>query len=312
MSSMVDTVVASMTSHHPEAIPLASTYRATENSHPAALGMMAAWRTISKASRPSLVALDAEAGSAYFASTVEEAGSPSVLWGRIKVVDRKVAEVEIFINRARGDHGFSFSPEQLPANYHAIMAPASSRTRTTRAELMALARASFDASDPLKIAIAEDCQFTEVGWQVVDPGLDDVAAPPPPGSKPGEKVDPNRPLGCMFPPFRPTDKNARIIAVDDELGIVVTAAVISGVVYPYPYFGHMLSAFIPSDMKEPAKMQDAWIQRHVSQGKAPIVQPEPASGEVFQVFQMYDGKMHASQINVYLSGPGSYSVWVKR
>jgi hypothetical protein len=30
-----------------------------------------------------------------------------------------------------------------------------------------------------------------------------------------------------------------------------------------------------------------------------------------QVFQFYDGKLQASQINVYLSGPDAHSQWVQ-
>lgn len=306
LHGMVGQVLASMVAHNPDTLPLAPVYTATENSHPAALGMMAAWRTITQAGEPSLLALDPEAGQAYFALDVSEAGDQSILYGRIRVADREITELELFINRARGDHGFSFSPEQLPTNYRKIMLAPPSRRRASHEELVRLARAAFDASDPLHVDVDADCQFTELGWRVVDPGLDDVAGPPlPPGRT---KEDP---LGCVFPPNRPNDKAARVIAIDDDLGIVVVAAVIRGVVYPYPYYGHMLSAFIPNDMAEPMKAQDAWIERHVRQHKAPIAKPLPATGEVMQVLQFYNGKLQAEQINVHLSGPGMRSEWVQ-
>lgn len=310
MGNMVDQLLASMTAHKPELLPLAPVYTATENSHPAALGMMALWRTVTKAVKPSLLAIDPGAGQVYFALNVNEGGGLSVLWGRLKVIDRKIAELELFVNRARGDHGFSFSPEQLPANYRKLMSPPPTRRRASRAELEALARAAFDADDPLQVKIADDCQFTELGWQVIDPGLDDVPPPAPPaGAKP---IDPNAPLGCVFPPYRPTDKRARVIAIDEELGFVVVAGVVPGHAYPYPHFGHMVSAFIPDQMAEPAKAQGAWFDRHVQQHKAPVVRPEPATGETMQVLQLYDGKLQASQINVFLSGPGMQSVWAAR
>jgi hypothetical protein len=306
VGGLVDQLLASMVAHNPDGLPLASVYTATENSHPASLGMMTAWRTITKAGKPSLLAIDAARGQSYFALPVEEAGSRTALWGRIKVVDRKITEVELFLSRSRGDHGFSFSVDQMPDNYRLLMNPPAARARASHDDLVKLSHAAFDASDPLKVAMAENCQFTEVGSKVIDPGLDDVTGPPRPAGQTAES-----PLGCAFPPFRPTDKNARVIAIDDELGIVVVAAVVPGIVYPYPFHGHMMSAFIPSDMKPPMQLQDAWIQRHLAQHKAAISKPEPSTGEVMQVLQLYDGKVQAEQINVYLSGPGMSSVWTQ-
>ncbi|MBT0670663.1 hypothetical protein HT136_20045 [Novosphingobium profundi] len=300
MSGIVDTLLQSMVAHDPDHLPLTAMYEATENSRPAALGMMQAWRTITQAQKPSLLAIDTHAGQAYFALNVSEGGNTSILWGRIKVIDRKISQLEIFLNRSRADHGFSFSPEQLPENYRFVMHPPAGRKKATHAQLVALSNAAFDASDPLKVDVAKDCQFTELGWKVIDPGLDDQ--PPRPNAE--------EPLGCMFPPFRPTDKQARTIVIDDELGIVVDAAVIRGMVYPYPWHGRMISAFIPVDMAEPAKMQDDWIKRHMGEHKAPIVKPMPATGEVMQVLQYYDGKLQASQINVYLGSKGALSDWV--
>lgn len=122
--------------------------------------------------------------------------------------------------------------------------------------------------------------------------------------------DPNAPLGCIFAPRRPSDPKYRPIVVDEDLGIVVTAAVVPGYVYPYPFYGRMLSAFIPSSMKPPMDAQQQWFERKVAKNLGPLVHPTPATGEVMQVFQMYDGKLYGSQINVYLSGPGMHSAWV--
>jgi hypothetical protein len=301
VSGIVDRVLSSMPKHDPDSLPLAATYSATENSHPAALGMMTAWRTLSATGKPALLAIDTSRGAAYFALPAKEGGSQIALWGRIKIADRKITELEIFLSRSRGDHGFSFSAEQMQANYKKLMALPPSRKKTSHADLEKLARASFDGADPYTVPTADGCQFTEVGSLVIDPGLDDVPARP----------NAQAPLGCIFPPGRPTDKKARTIVVDDETGLVVTAAVIPGVVYPYPFRGHMLSAFIPRDMKPPMVAQDEWIKRQQKAGKTGLLAPLPATGEVMQVLQVFDGKLQGEQINVYLSGPGMQSVWVK-
>ena len=206
MSGLVDQLLASMTAHNPDTLPLAAVYGATENSHPAALGMMEAWRTITKAGKPSLLAIDTGRGAAYFALTVDESGSPSVLWGRIAVEDRKITAIEIFINRSRGDHGFSFSAKELPENYRTIMSPPADRVKASHAELDRLARAAFDASDPLQMPIADDCQFTELGWKVVDPGLDD--APPPAATAQARAIRLHRWAASSRPIARPTRRRA--------------------------------------------------------------------------------------------------------
>jgi hypothetical protein len=304
-TTIVDQILASMVSHDPDSLPLAPVYSATENSHPAALRMMVLWRTVTKADKPALLAIDTKAGQAYFALSISESGSLSAFWGRIKVVDRKITELEFFINRSRGDHGFSFSAEQMSKNYQKLMSPPPSRNRASREELERISRAAFDASDPIKVESAPDCQFSEAGSLVIDPGLDDLPAS---AARPGPK---DAPLGCVFPPYRPSDPKAREIVIDEDLGIIVDAGVIPGTVYPYPFYGHMISAFIPNQMKEPQTAQDQWLERAVKAHKPALLSPMPASGETMQVLQYYDGKLQASQINVHLSGPGMHSPWVR-
>lgn len=301
MTGFVSQLLTSMPTHNPDSLPLASMYAATENSHPAALGMMVAWRTLSKTGKPDLLAIDTKAGQAYFALPVSEGGNATALWGRIKVVDHKIAEIEIYLNRSRGDHGFSFSADQMPKNYAQLMNVPPKRKRASREELEHIARADFDASDPLQLASADDCQFSEVGSKVIDPGLDDEPARP----------NAEAPLGCIFPPFRPSDPKARTIVIDEELGIIVVAGIVPGTVYPYPFYGHMISAFIPNQMKDAGAAQEKWLTRAQQRQKAALLKPAPATGEVMQLLQYYDDKLHASQINVYLSGPGAQSDWVR-
>lgn len=307
MSRIVDKVVKSMVAHDPYILPLAPVYEATENSHPAALGMMELWRTVTKAGtktgRPNFLAIDPVTGEAFFLMQVHEAGDLSVAWGRIKVVHRKITQLELFVNRSRGDHGFSFSAKDLPVNVHSWMHPPANRVRATRAQLERLGQAAFDSSDHLKVKIARDCQFLEVGWHVIDPGL--------PGFGP-RRADPDKPLGCGWPPDRPTDLKARTIVIDQKFGVVVDAAIVRGHVYPYPYFGHMMSAFIPDDMKQAQKRQDRWYRQMMREGEGPLLKPGAATGVVMQVLQFYDGRLQGLQINVHLEGPGARSVWLPR
>jgi len=319
MSHIVDQLLESMVEHDPQTLPLAPVYKATENGHPAALGMMTLWRTVTEAGKPDLLAIDSTDGQAYLGMVISEGGSDSILWGRIKVEDQKISELELYTNRSRGDHGFSFSAYQLPGNYERWMSPPANRKKASRKELLDLANASFDTGYDFDIAIDPDCQFTEVGWSVIDPGLGDETpegAPAPPGA-PAEEAAPgdggfstNEPLGCQMPPGRPTDPRARNLVIDEELGIVVVGAVVPGYVYPYPYFGHQLSAFIPTEMSAPIEVQKLWFDMKVNEGKSSVLAPSPATGEVLQVLQYYNGKLQGEQINVYVGRPGTETVWL--
>ena len=127
MNGMVNGLIQSMVNHNPDTLPLATVYKASENSHPAAVSMMTAWRTITKAGKADFVAIDVPAGAAFFETQVNEGGNLSVLWGRIKVKDHQITEIEIFLNRSRGDHGFSFSADKLPQNLSPWMNPPAGR-----------------------------------------------------------------------------------------------------------------------------------------------------------------------------------------
>jgi hypothetical protein len=298
MTSMVSKVLKSMVAHDPYTLPLAPLYQATENDHPAALGMMTLWRTVTRAGKPSLLAIDTVNEQAYFALDISE-GSPrlSVLFGRIKVVDRKITQLELYVNRSRGDHGFSFSPQELPHNYYRVMHPPANRQVAGRATLLKLSQAAFNQKSSFTPKIASDCQFTEVGWSVVDPG--------------DSGTGPLTPLGCAFPPNRPDDPKARTnLVIDQQLGIVVVGAVVPGKVYPYPYFGHMISAFIPDDIKVAQVAQQQWLEQQEKTTHQPLLAPMEASGQVLQVLQYYNGQLQALQINLSLGGPGEKSAWV--
>jgi hypothetical protein len=308
MTDIVEQMLGSMVAHNPDTLPVAQVYKATENSHGAALGMMTLWRTVTEAHTPDLLAIDVPAGQAFILTQISEGGNKSVLWGRIKVENRKISELELYVNRSRGDHGFSFDAENLPKNLYGWMHPPVDRTKVSRADLEALSKSVFAEGSTFDMPIGKDCAFLEAGSHVVDPGLDDVPAEPAPD---GSKRDPETPLGCIMPPNHPVDPKAREIVVDEELGIVVDAAMVPGVVYPYPFHGHMMSAFIPDQMKEPGVAQQAWFERKIAAGQGPLLHPEPAMGVAMHVLQLYNGALQGMQINVNLDGPEARSVWVK-
>lgn len=297
MTNIVTQILDSAVAHDPSTLPLASTYKATENSHPAALAMMTLWRTVTKAGSPDLLAIDTTNGTAYFALDVSEGNdaSPSVLRGRIAVVDQQITELELFINRYRGDHGFSFSAAELPANYAELMSPPANRTKASRETLWKLSEALFAESSDFSVTVSDDCQFTEIGWKVIDAGTYNNGS--------------TDPLGCVWPDDHPTDDNARVaLVIDEELGFVVTSGVIQGTVYPY---GGNVSAFIPNKMTSAQQAQVDYIEyMEANDPSVPLVAPFGGTGDTLEVLQYYNDELIAMQINVYVSGPNMTSPWL--
>lgn len=293
MTNIVTRILDSMVAHDPYSLPLATIYKATENSHPAALGMMTSWRTIVEAGPPSLLAIDTTNCTAYFALDVSEGNvrNETILRGRVKVVDQQITELELFINRYRGDHGFSFSASELSTNYKVLMTPPGNRTKASRATLWALSEALFATSSNFSVSVGDDCQFTEIGWRVVDAGTWANGS--------------TTPLGCAWPSDHPTDSNARVaLVVDEELGFVVTSGIVPGTVFPY----QNVSAFIPNAMSAPQIVQEEYIE--AVDGAWPLVSPFGATGDTLEVLQYYNDQLQAMQINVYLSGPNMTSPWL--
>lgn len=298
LTNVVTQLLASMVAHDPTSLPLAQVYRATENSHPAALTMMTSWRTITEAGPPSLLALDTTNCAAYFALDVSEGNdaTESVLRGRVQLeaVDARITELELFVNRYRGDHGFSFNATELAANYAVLMAPPANRTRPSRATLEALSAALFAETSDFAVTVSDSCQFTEIGWKVVDTGVYG-----------NESSDP---LSCTWPDEHPVDTNARVgLVIDEELGFVITSGMIQGKVYPY---NGNVSAFIPNQLAAAQEAQEVWMADVEAEGVESLLYPFGGSGETLEVLQYYNDELQAMQINVYLSGPNMTSAWL--
>ncbi|KAJ5547315.1 hypothetical protein N7494_004900 [Penicillium frequentans] len=282
MTTMVSAVLDSMVAKDPFRLPLAEVYRATENTHPAALNMMALWRTVTKAGPPSLLAIDTTQSQAFFSLAISEGSNTtqSMLQGRIKVEDQLLTEFEFYVNRGRGDDGFALDTKNLASNYKRWQSPPYSRQQASRERLEAIAAASFNANDNTTIDIASDCQFTEAGWIVKN-------------------------AACNWQSDRPTDINYRTPVIDETLGIVVTIGVVPGKVYPYATF----SAFIPNSMKSSQETQDEWYAIQKSEGYIYLVEPTEALGTTCYVFQYYNDHLQGEQFNVFLTGPRNGTAW---
>ena len=310
LSGLADKLLASIVAHDPFLLPRTREYAATENDVPAALGMMTLWRTAA-ATKYRYYIIDPQSGQVFLISTISEGPSDTLLFGRIRVQNRLVSEIELFTNRSRGDGGFEFDadgPGRLPAEWTAAVPP---ERRASRSDLLLAGRSIFDSSLSGPEASAA-CVVMENGQVVAEnPNvLKAISA----SGKPHEKPRPTNPDGsvsvpCGNPPDRPTDKYARTDIIDEERGVVVSMAKVHGTAEPYLATNPTLSAFVPNALLRPyAEMLKQ--QQASGQNPAVAIRAMPGTGSVAQVIRVYDGKLQGLHLLVHLGALGSHSPWV--
>lgn len=166
--------------------------------------------------------------------------------GRIATNGTKMSEIELFIDRARGDDGFTFGADELMNNDAGLMSPPAGRKKATRKELMALSRGEF-GTYVSNFNVGSTCHFTELGWTVIDPSYNGSYAP----------------IQCGWKSDGADDANARPgLIIDEELGFAIEAGMISGKVYAYGVNG-TYSAFIPYPFAAAQEAQVAYINKRL-------------------------------------------------
>jgi hypothetical protein len=142
LRGFVDGYIEALAAHDPARLPVADDVKYTENGRVLTLGE-GFWRTAGAPLPYRDYALDPESGGAAAMTTIAERGAITPMFLRLKVVDRRIAEIETFVVRA-GDQRW-FAPENLEhlSGIYAEVVP--SAERHTRAELTAAANAYFTA-----------------------------------------------------------------------------------------------------------------------------------------------------------------------
>jgi hypothetical protein len=98
LTGFVDQYLNALVAHDPGRLPVATRVRFTENTIPLKLGD-ALWGTISGQGTYKVYFADPSAGQAGFEGTIRENGTPAILVLRLKVVNRKITEVETIVRR---------------------------------------------------------------------------------------------------------------------------------------------------------------------------------------------------------------------
>jgi hypothetical protein len=306
LQGLADKVLDSMVARDPSGLPLTQDYAATENSVPAALNMMTPWRTATAVGGRFYV-IDPVSQQLFVMATLSEGPHETLLYGRLKAQDGKIAEIELFENRSRGQGGFQYAGDiakGMPAEWRAAVG-----TRVpSRAVLLKEGRSIFNTN--IKgLAASNTCVLMENGKVVAEHAeVAKAVAGDMGGPMRAANPDGSVSIPCGSPPFRPTDPKARTDIVDEVQGIVVSQAIVQGETEPYLATTPTESAFVPFAMLAPYSKMLA-EQKRSGKFTAPALRPMAASAAVTEVHRVYDGKVQGQLLLVNLGGPGASSPW---
>jgi hypothetical protein len=199
-----------MAAHDPSPLPVAPNAKFTEDGVQMKLGE-GAWKTVTKLRPYRVDFIDVQQGVAAVHTVVEENGMPVLFAARLKVVDRKLTEIETMVVRNR-EEGALWGPDNLKEPTAMMRYVPQASERMPRAQMVEIAArypaglkmGSFEKSD---VPFAPNAYRFENGIRMAGPG-------------------------CTFQP--PSCENMRtqriptlagltqrLVAVDEEMGVVL-------------------------------------------------------------------------------------------
>jgi hypothetical protein len=294
-----------MVARDPWTLPLAGRYTATENSIAASLNMMNAWNRVTGVKKVGQYLVDEPAGQVLVTANVDEGGMSTLFYGRLKIENELITELELYSSQARGGSGFVMLADEigtLPAGW---TSPIPEGQRATREELLQLGKAIFDDSLPAPDP-SPDCVLMECGGVVYeDPEYVDLLF--------SGEIQPRESFEMVtmiagLGPGRPSDPDARVVAVDEDQGIVVAVGVIPGFVTPYVVRNATESCFVPAAMID---MHNRTLRPEMFPGRHVLLEM-PAVAVNVQMVRMHSGKLQGMQLFNNLVAPGGTSPWVAR
>jgi len=199
-----------MVAHAPDTLPRTANVRFTEDTVDLKLGE-GLWKQASKIRPYRLDILDVAQGVAASQVVVEEAGSPVMLMLRLRIADRKIAEVETQVTRSQKE-GAIFAVDSLQTPNAAMLMPVDRAVRSSRADAISLAE-FYPAGLEIGSFVDVDAPFASDAYRFENGRL--MAG-----------------KGCTFQPPACEDIKGqritkhpgltyRVVAVDEELGITL-------------------------------------------------------------------------------------------
>ncbi len=222
LNAIAEQYLAAMLAHDPSKAPLAPGARYTETGVELPLpdGL---WRTVQSVGSYRLFVTDPQQGSVGFFVKAQENGAPVLVGTRLKVVGRRITEMESVV--ARLGATVSGGPSSLPRTDQLGESPRKQfltalppDRRRTRKQLAAIVNTYFTGIEnntgdkpPL---FADDCLRLENGTQT-------TGRPPAPGATPSSlNYSCKEAFGLGYYHEDTRLRNRRVLAVDEERGLV--------------------------------------------------------------------------------------------
>jgi len=208
-------VVAALAAHDATRLPLRHDMRYTENGQTLRLND-GLWETADGLSNYTLYVADPESGAAAFMGTIRESGREAMLALRLKVLGRKISEIEAVISRTSG------TPSPFGVKYADVRAePTFSETlpsaqRRPREQMVATANSYFEGLEQAtgKITPFEPtCKRRENG---------STTANNPAASNAMGRLSCGAQFDTGFSPFITEVRGRRFPLVDEERGLVLS------------------------------------------------------------------------------------------
>jgi hypothetical protein len=209
LSGFVTTYLDALIAHKPEALPVTADLRFTEDCKEIKLGE-GAWKRITRLQGYRRDILDVRQGVAVSFLVVEEGGQPVLYVVRLKIVDKKISEIESMAVHGQKE-GMLFNTQNLQTVSKTMATPPEKAQMNSREDMVKMAEtypAGLKAGSFVKVdsPMAPDAYRFENGQLMAGPGCTFFQ-------------------GCdnMKKQFIPTLAGIthRVVAVDEELGVVV-------------------------------------------------------------------------------------------
>jgi hypothetical protein len=305
LESYVDQYMDALVAHSPQRIALASHLKNTENGQRLDPGD-GFWRTATAKGAYRLFVDDPEAGQVAFLGTMKEANIPVTVAIRLKIDNRQISEIELFVVRTGLNSG-NGAPEldKLGAPNPLFLTTIPAPDRATRADLIKTANMYFTGLEKNdgkgNYPFTDDCERLEDGQQSTHntaPAAVSAAArggrgkqvePPPPPPTPAG-FNPAA-LGCKeqfqsgYFHFVTRIRDRRFVAVDPERGLVFSFVFFDAASGKYRNY----------------KMSDG---RDASNGPT-----RPASFEIAEMFRIEKGKIRRVEAVLEQVPYGMLSGW---
>lgn len=210
LSGILNGYFTAMAAHDPSKVAVADRVRTTEDTKPTAL-TEGLWKNITALRPYRQDFIDVREGAAAAFAVAEEAGKPALVAVRLKILNRKITEIESMVVRSR-EEGVLFQPDNFKtpnAGMTHVPAPSERNTRDELVRVATLYPAGLRAGSFLNpdVPMSGDAYRFENGQKMAGPGC--VFRPPSCENMKGQAV-PKLP-GLTY----------RIVAVDEEMGAVL-------------------------------------------------------------------------------------------